>query len=106
MAKQGQQYKKYSIEFKLQAVKMYLENGMGWDMVTKKLDLPSNRHIRRWVKAYRESGVLGLEDQRGKKSGSRPKKKPSQKPMTLEEEVEYLRAQNELLKKIVAFKRG
>jgi len=39
MAKQGQQYKKYSIEFKI-----YLEDGMGWDMVTKKSDLPSNRH--------------------------------------------------------------
>jgi transposase len=104
MPKKGQQYKKYSIEFKLKAVKMYLEDGMGWDMVTKKLNLPTNRHIRRWVKAYRESGVLGLEDQRGK-SVYGTKKKPSKKPMSLEEEVEYLRAQNDLLKKILAFKR-
>lgn len=84
---------------------MHLEDGMGWDMVTKQLNLSSNRYIRRQVKAYRESGVLGLEDQRGK-SVRDTKKQSSKKPMSLEEEVEYLRAQNDVLKKILAFKRG
>ncbi|WP_342044169.1 helix-turn-helix domain-containing protein [Bacillus sp. OTU530] len=69
----------------------------------KQLNLPSNRHVRRWVKAYRESGVLGLEDQRGK-SIRNTKKQPSKKTMNLEAVVNYVQAQNDVLKKILAFK--
>jgi transposase len=58
--------------------------------------------IRQWEKRYREKGIMGLED---KKKGRRPKAPKSQPPKTREELIEenqYLRAENEYLKKLNA----
>ena len=48
---------------------------------------------KRWRAAYREDGILGLQDTRIQKSG-----RPSEKELTLEEKYERLIAQNKLLK--------
>jgi len=66
MPVKGQTFRRYSPEFKLQAVKMYLEEGMGYNRVAKELNLISSSYIRRWVKNYREMGMQGLEERRGK----------------------------------------
>jgi transposase len=57
---------------------------------------------KRWRKAYKEQGVIGLRDTRNERSG-----RPSNKEHTLEEkyaqlaaENNLLKAENELLKKI------
>lgn len=47
----------------------------------------------RWRDAYKENGVLGLQDTRTKNSG-----RPREKNLTLEEKYERLIAQNKLLK--------
>lgn len=48
---------------------------------------------KRWRAAYREDGILGLQDTRVENSG-----RPREKGLTLEEKYERLMAQNKLLK--------
>lgn len=48
---------------------------------------------KRWRAAYREDGILGLQDTRVENSG-----RPREKNLTLEEKYERLTAQNKLLK--------
>jgi hypothetical protein len=48
---------------------------------------------KRWRAAYKDNGVLGLQDTRIKNSG-----RPREKDLTLEEKYERLMAQNKLLK--------
>ena len=91
----------YSSELKLQAVKCYLK-GESSKSICEKLKIQDPKRIYVWTKAYQEKGKLAFIDGRGKQATGRPKTKF----MSLEEEVEYLRAQNLLLKKSIERKRG
>lgn len=55
--------KKYSNEFKLQAINMYLsgEHG-GYKLICKKLCIPSNTSLRRWVDNYNKYGKEYFSD--------------------------------------------
>lgn len=68
MPVKGQKFARYTTEFKLKAVNMYLEEGLGYNRVAKELNLISSSYIRRWVKNYREHGIEGLAERRGKMS--------------------------------------
>ena len=91
----------YSPKLKLQAVKRYL-NGQSCSSICEQLKIKDPKRIYVWTKAYQDKGELAFIDQRGKQATGRPKTKF----MSLEEEVEYLRAQNLLLKKSIERKRG
>ncbi|WP_343288286.1 helix-turn-helix domain-containing protein [Turicibacter bilis] len=91
----------YSPKLKLQAVKRYL-NGQSCSSICEQLKIQDPKRIYVWAKAYQDKGELAFIDQRGKQATGRPKTKF----MSLEEEVEYLRAQNLLLKKSIERKRG
>jgi hypothetical protein len=63
---------------------------------------------KRWRAAYRENGILGLRDTRAEHSG-----RTSERDLTLEEknarleaQINLLKAENELLKKIQLLERG
>ena len=77
MPQKGQRFATYTPEFKLKAVNMYLEEGLGYKRVTKELNLISSSYVRRWVKNYREHGIQGLEERRGKAATS-----PNQKSLS------------------------
>lgn len=79
MPTKGQKFANYSTEFKLKAVRLYVEDGMGYNSITKELNLISSSYIRRWVKNYREHGLQGLEERRGKGSMSPIQTASSQK---------------------------
>ena len=91
----------YSPELKLQAVKLYL-NGQSCSSICEQFKIQDSKRIYVWTKSYQDKGELAFIDQRGKQATGRPKTKF----MSLEEEVEYLRAQNLLLKKSIERKRG
>ena len=91
----------YSPELKLQAVKLYLE-GHPYQSICEQLKIQDSKRIYVWTKAYQEKGESAFIDGRGKQATGRPKTKF----MSLEEEVEYLRAQNLMLKKSIERKRG
>ena len=82
MRKKINQRTTYSAEFKLKAVKMYLDDGYGFQAVAKKLNIPDKKSVRRWVKNYNTLGTEGLEEQ-----------------------VKRLQAENEYLKKYLGLER-
>lgn len=67
-----------------------------------------NRAAHRWRTAYKESGVLGLRDTRLTNSGRPSEKEHSieEKNAKLEAQIQLLRAENELLKKLDMMERG
>jgi len=63
--------KRYGFEIKLRCVKLYLEEGVPFSLLSKEVGA-STDGVRRWVKAYQERGEAGLRN-RVKFSGSRRK---------------------------------
>ena len=57
---------KYSDEFKLKIVKECLDGSLGYTLLAKKYNIPSESNIKRWVKAYQAFGLEGLQKKRSK----------------------------------------
>ena len=92
--------KTYTKDEKLQAVTLYIQEGLSYRAVADKLNIPSSKTVRLWVKSFVAEGEAGLEEQRGKALGVLSGKgRPRTRQETLEEENLRLRAENEFLKK-------
>jgi len=63
--------KRYGFEFKLRCVKLQLEEGLPFSLLSKEVGASADS-IRSWVKVYQERGEAGLRDQ-GRSSGNRQK---------------------------------
>lgn len=100
----GRILQSYTTEMKLKAVQMYIEAGMGYKRVARELNIPEPS-VRRWVKRYEKEGASALEEKRGKTKGL-TKGRPRKNPLSPEEELVRLRAENEYLKKLWALQRG
>ncbi len=53
--------RRYGFEIKLRCVKLYLEEGLPFSLLSKEVGA-STDGIRRWVKAYQERGEAGLRN--------------------------------------------
>jgi transposase len=104
LAKKEQKSINYSVEFKLMAVKKYIEDDMSYNAIAKELGLYDHKYVSRWVKNYIELGIDGLKERRGS-SRSLFKGRPRVKPLSLEEENRKLKMENEFLKKLHALQR-
>lgn len=89
MSKKGQQYRKYSYVTKLQVVEKYLK-GVGSQELMEEYEIRNDTQIEEWTRIYRNIGPHGLKP----KLKGRPRKKSQQN------ELERLRMENEILKKI------
>jgi transposase-like protein len=85
--------KHYSREIKLEAVRMYLEEGLTRREIALKLGLRKPKRVSVWARQYRAEGEAAF---------SKPKGRPRKRPESLEEEVKRLRMENDLLKKFHA----
>lgn len=98
----------YTKEFKLQVVKAYQGGQLSLDQCCFKYKIPSDSTLIRWVKQYKQSGINGFNNARGRPSTMTKKTtfKRTYGPLTRLEELErenlYLRAENEVLKKLEA----
>jgi len=103
MAKKGSKFNKYSYEFKIMVVEDYLSgNSGGIRNITKKYNLKSTWQIRSWTKIYKENpNALAISTRGLSKSGGRPKSVKLD-DMNLEQQVEYLKMENDILKKLKA----
>jgi len=83
--------KRYPLEVKLEAVRMFLEEGKTRAEITKLLGLRSEGRVEKWVRQYRR------EEQPFSKPIGRPRKQPDM-PESEQEELKRLRMENDLLK--------
>lgn len=87
----------YSLELKLEAVKMYLDGGIGSHRIAKALGLSCNKRVLDWSKKYQEYGLNGLKERRGRANKSTniidltEEDKLKEANLTLRAEVEYLK---------------
>jgi len=82
----------YSLETKLEAIRLFEEEGFSQSMITEKLKIRDPGRVQVWMRQYRREGKAAFLKPKG-----RPRKKQD-----LEAEVKRLRMENDLLKKFHA----
>jgi transposase-like protein len=97
----------FTVEFKIEAINEY-QKGIAPEVIFKNAGIDLSdfadryaiKSITRWIQASEKYGVKNLDqERRGKNSAGRP---GSRKFKSVEEELEYLRAENEFLKELHA----
>ena len=101
-----QKHQVYSIEEKNNIIKEYLSGSMGRSAIKRRYDISSDSVFHRWLKQYRENGIIS--DNRGKASKKgilgRPKKlRPDE--MSKEELIKYVEAVEDIKKLMVFLKK-
>lgn len=96
-------YKTYSAEFKKEIVHMYLHEGWSQRELLKHFRI-HNSMLQRWVNQYQREGMEGLLEKRGKSKGSK-RGRPRKNPLSLEEKMKRLEAENAYLKKLLALRK-
>ena len=81
----------YPQEVKLEAVRMFLEDGNSYREIAEQLGIRKTYRIRMWVKGYRKEG---------KNTFTKPIGRPRKGPENEQSEMERLRMENALLKKL------
>jgi transposase len=98
----------YSVRFKLSVLKAIDKDLMSLRDSSIKFNIPDAAIIVKWKKGFANFGLVGLQPKGRLKSmdTNKRKKRKSDKPLTREEEllleIEALRCENELLKKLQA----
>ena len=100
----------YTKTFKLKVIQSVERENLSFGEAARKFKIGAKSSILVWRKQYEKSGILGLENQpRGRPktmSNYKRKKRKTNKPLTREEEllqqIEYLKAENAILKKLDA----
>lgn len=111
MGKTGRKNNSYSAKFKLKAVEQYLSGEIGGlTIATRKLGLRSKTQLGRWIKLYRHNPELLKQDNREKASlkDGVCKRKPKQvklDELSKDEQIEYLKMENAVLKKAKALRK-
>ena len=80
----------YTVETKIEAIRLFLEEGLTQREIAERLGLGSGRSMEPWLRIYRRDGEAGL---RSKQKG-RPPKREDQAAY-----IQYLEMENALLKK-------
>jgi transposase len=99
MGNKGTKQKYYSTELKLRAVKEYLDTKLSYQAVCKVYGIRDKSSLMDWVSKYQTEGKNAFD-----LSGFR--KRQISRIGDLERENEFLRLENEYLKKSVARERG
>ena len=109
MAKKGSIFKKYSPEFKVSVVEAYLSGNFGgMGAVAKYFELKSDCQVKEWTKRYRKEGPESLSEDR-RAGGNNPtlgkyRREPNMENWTLQQQIEYLKMENAILKKVKALR--
>ena len=106
MGKTGRKNNTYSPQFKKEAVERFLSGELGGDeTASRRLGLRSHKQLQDWVKLYRIDPELLKKDGRGRASKGRPKKTKLDE-LSKDEQIEYLKMENAILKKAKALRKN
>ena len=108
---------KYTLEFKLNTVNLYLTGEMSYQSLANELKINNPPMIARWVKKFREEGIEGLKPKKRGRPSNMPstdksknltnKSKQTKKELSeiekLREENYYLQMEVDILKKKIQF---
>lgn len=86
----------YSVELKMQAVKLHEIEGYGYKSVAKMLEIEDVSRVKAWVKKHRKGE--SFEDMRGKTTSFR-KGRPKSVFLSIDDELAYVKAERDYLKK-------
>jgi transposase-like protein len=89
--------KRYPREVKLEAVRLYLEEGKTQAEIIEELGVNNVRRVKQWLHAYRKEGESAFEEKDRKGMIGRPPKKENR-----EAYIARLEMENDLLKKFHA----
>ena len=100
--------KHYPKEVKLEAIRMYYEEGMSQRAITEALGIRDQYRVKKWVKAYRREGLAAFDKMKNRVSlGRSPKKENTQTYIArLEMENALLKKYHTELRKQVLAKRN
>lgn len=103
----GQYGRVYSLSLKEEVVRTYRTGGLSLRECCLKYGIASQSTLSNWIRRHEKSGIDGLKPgRRGRPRSMKRQPKKESGPLTrleeLEKEVLYLRAENELLKKLDA----
>jgi transposase len=94
MAKKGQTFKQYTDEFKLAAVKEYVEGSASYKLTAEKLGIRNCSQLKVWVWKWRNGEVFDIRTRSNTMNG-----RTRTVFDTVEQERDYLKAQVDYLKK-------
>jgi transposase len=83
--------KHYSVEIKMEAMRLFHEEGRTRAEITELLSIQDPNRVKIWLKQYRREG---------EKAFHRPKGRPRKKVESEQAELERLRMENKILKKL------
>ena len=99
----GKTKSQYPYEIKVAAVKAYIERNLTYVRVMQCYQIVSAVALKSWIHTYRKDGLEALKP-KPKGRPSIAKTKVLTREQRLEREIQYLRAENALLKKVAVLK--
>ena len=109
MAIKGSKFKKYRSEFKVRVVEAYLSGRYSsYEQVAREFEMRNVSQVKAWTKRYRTEGPESLAiDKRAQRINPKLGKHFREKNIEnwpLEQQVEYLKMENAILKKVKALR--
>ena len=77
----------------MEAIRLFYEEGLTRAEITQSLGIHDPHRVKAWLKQYRREGAAGF---------TKPKGRPRKKSESVEDELQRLRMENDLLKKLHA----
>jgi transposase len=103
------QNNRYSAFFKMKVINAYFRESLSLKATCLRFHIPCAAVLSRWLRIYEQEGSVGLKIEKRGKRKSMALKKPTTKgtkvktrEQELEEELAYLRLENQYLKKLQA----
>lgn len=93
---------RYSKELKLKAVSMYINDSLSYLRVAQALNIKNKTQVQRQVASYNNNGETAFDEETRGKFKLIRKGRPKTQFKSVEEELKYLRMENEFLKKLSA----
>lgn len=96
----SKKHKKYSKELKLKAVNLYIKEGYSSYKIAEMLNIRSKTQVQNWIKDYKNKGETAFNEETRGRFKNISLENDNRKFKSVEEELKYLRMENEFLKKL------